>query len=265
MFDVEKYLHRLGYSGPTEPTETVLRTLHRSHLMTIPYDTRDGLNTSLLPDNLAGIDLDQCFEEIIIGGRGDVCFALNGLFRALLAELGFEVMRIAASVNAGTNLSPERSHMFTGVRLNGENFLVDVGFSGPSFVEPLRLVEEVQEQYGCTFQLAADESHWVLRRKARNSAWQDVYWFVFQDRDLAYWDGFTSIFADFFRDSAFNGTTVCSRATENGYRMLIGKRYLEVVDGVETVRALMRPAEYQQVLESVLGRPPGDEILSAPS
>jgi hypothetical protein len=35
--------------------------------------------------------------------------------------------------------------------------------------------------------------------------------------------------------------------------MLVGKRYLEVVDGVETARALVRPEAYREVLESLLG------------
>ncbi|HKS49202.1 MAG TPA: arylamine N-acetyltransferase [Amycolatopsis sp.] len=257
MFDVEKYLHRLGYAGPVEPTEAVLRELHKRHLMAIPYDTGSDLSTRPLPDNLARIDLDQCFEEVVVGGQGAYCFPLNGLFRALLAELGFEVSRISASISTGTTFSPDRLHLFTGVRLDGENFLADVGYSGPSFLEPLRLVEDVQKQYGCSFRLAAG-THRVLRRKARNGTWRDIYRFAFQDRDVQHWDGFSSLLSDSFSETVFRGTNICCRATENGHRMLAGKRYLEVVDGVETVRALTRPAEYQTVLESVLGgRPAG--------
>lgn len=256
MFDVEKYLSRLGYSGPAEPTEAVLRTLHKSHLMMIPYDIGRMLRRESPSHNLARIDLDQCFEDIVIGGRGAYCFALNGLFRALLTELGFDVLRISATVNLGATYSPDRFHVFTGVRLDGDNFLADVGFSGPSFLEPIRLVEEVQEQYGCSFQLSADEAQWTLRRKARNGTWRDLYRFVFQDRDIQYWDGFSSVLSAFASESDAAGTEIYCRATENGHRSLIGKRYLESVGGVETMRALMQPAEYRTVLESVLGGRP---------
>jgi amide synthase len=250
MFDVEKYLHRLGYSGPAEPSEAVLRELHKRHLMTIPYCIDD---VGFLPENLARIDVDQCFEDVVIGGRGSYCFPLNGLFRALLAELGFDVLRISASINHGTTFSPERLHLFTGVRLNGTNFLADVGYSGPSYLEPLRLVEDVQEQYGCLFQVVTDGAHRVVRRKARNGGWRDTYRFVFQDRDVEYWEGFSDVLTESFGESVSRGTKICCRATENGYRMLVGKRYLEVVDGVETVRALVRPEAYREVLESLLG------------
>lgn len=256
MFDVEKYLHRLGYSGPAEPTEAVLRTLHKSHLMTIPYDSGRMLHTASLPHNPARIDLDQCFEEIVIGSRGAYCFALNGLFRTLLTELGFEVLRISATVNLGMTYGPDRLHLFTGVRLDGENFLADVGYSGPSFLEPIRVVEEVQEQYGCSFQLAADGAQRTLRRKARNGTWRDLYRFVFQDRDIRYWDGFSSVLLALASELDPTGTEIYCRATENGHRSLIGKRYLEAVDGAETVRALVQPAEYRTVLESVLGGRP---------
>jgi hypothetical protein len=38
VFDTRVYLRRLGHSAPTEPTCDTLRRLHRSHLLTIPYD-----------------------------------------------------------------------------------------------------------------------------------------------------------------------------------------------------------------------------------
>jgi amide synthase len=261
MFDVEKYLSRLGYSGPAEPTEAVLRTLHKSHLMTSPYDVGRMLRGESPSHNLARIDLDQCFEDIVIGGRGAYCFALNGLFRALLTELGFDVLCISATVNLGPAYSPDGFHLFTGVRLDGENFLADVGYSGPSFLEPIRLTEEVQEQYGCSFQLAADEDQWTLRRKARNGTWRDLYKFVFEDRDIEYWDGFLTVLSAFVSESDAAATEIYCRATENGHRWLVGKRYLESVDGVETMRALMRPAEYRAVLESVLGGGPDHGTL----
>ncbi len=263
MFDVEKYLHRLGYSGPAEPTEAVLRTLHKSHLMTIPYDSGRMIRTDSLPDNPARIDLDQCFDDIVLGGGGAYCFALNGLFRALLAELGFEVLRISATVNFGPAYGPDGLHMFTGVRLDGEDFLVDVGYSGPSFLEPLRLVEEVQEQYGCSFQLATDGVNRTLRRKARNGNWRDLYRFVFQNQETQYWDGYSSVLSALMRESDPTGTEIYCRATENGHHSLIGKRFVEVVDGVESMRALVRPAEYRTVLESVLGGEPDDGTLPA--
>lgn len=265
MFDVEKYLHRLGHSGPAEPTEAVLRTLHKSHLMTIPYDSGRMHRTDSLSHNPARIDLDQCFEEIVIGGQGAYCYALNGLFRALLTELGFDVLRISATVNLGPAFGPDRLHLFTGVRLDGENFLVDVGYSGPSFLEPVRLGEEVQEQYGCSFQLAVDGDRHTLRRKARNGTWRDLYRFVFQDRDIQYWDGFSSIISGLLSESGPTGTEIYCRATEDGHLSLVGKRYVEVVDGVETMRALVRPADYRTALESVLGGRPDDGTLPAPS
>lgn len=263
MFDVEKYLHRLGYSGPVEPTEAVLRTLHKSHVMTIPYDSGRMHRTGSITHNPARIDLDQCFEDIVIGGQGAYCFALNGLFRALLTELGFDVMRISATVNLGPAYGPERLHLFNGVRLDGEDFLADVGYSGPSFLEPIRLVDEVQEQYGCSFQLAADGGTRTLRRKPRNGTWRDLYRFVFQDRDIRDWDGFSSVLSDLMSESEPTGTEIYCRATGNGHRSLVGKRFVEVVDGVESMRALVRPAEYRTVLESLLGGRPDDGTLPA--
>ncbi|GDY51459.1 hypothetical protein SVIO_020820 [Streptomyces violaceusniger] len=38
MFDVAKYLRRIGVEGTPPPTLDTLRHLHKRHLMAVPYD-----------------------------------------------------------------------------------------------------------------------------------------------------------------------------------------------------------------------------------
>ncbi len=48
------------------------------------------------------------------------------------------------------------------------------------------------------------------------------------------------------------GTRIHSRAFDNGQMVLIGKRYLRVVDGVEEIKVLTSPSAFKQVVRQIL-------------
>ncbi|MFC3456069.1 arylamine N-acetyltransferase family protein [Amycolatopsis speibonae] len=254
MFDVDVYLRRLGHSGPREPTLSTLRTLHRAHLLAIPYDNnRFPEDGGELPYNLADLDHDHTFGKIVVRGAGGICFELNLLFKRLLDDLGFDTVQVSAGVpQAGGRFSPDLSHKFTLVTLDGVRWLADVGFAGPSYLLPLELSPMVQTQYGCQFRVdGQDGLHTVLRR-SRSLDWHPVYRFEPQARETSDWDGFTEHFEHYLDDAVIANTSMLCRADEHGHRALVGRRYLTVDDGKETVVALTDPAEYERVVAAIL-------------
>ncbi|MFK0152847.1 arylamine N-acetyltransferase [Streptomyces sp. NPDC090499] len=77
-----------------------------------------------------------------------VCFELGRLFSRLPQDLGFEVQFLSAGVcGPDGKFGPDLQHLFHCVHHQGDVWLVDVGFSGPSFLEPLRVSADVQEQF----------------------------------------------------------------------------------------------------------------------
>jgi hypothetical protein len=67
--------------------------------------------------------------------------------------------------------SPDFDHMTLVVTLN-RRWLVDVGF-GDSFVEPLLLDEEIEQQQGTqTFRIISADSHLVLMRRSGAEEWK---------------------------------------------------------------------------------------------
>lgn len=258
MFDLDVYLRRLGHTGPREPTISTLRTLHRAHLLAIPYDnSRFPEQGGELPYNLADLDHDITFDKIVVRGVGGICFELNLLFKRLLDELGFDTMQVSAGVlqDRGT-FSPELSHKFTIVTLGGTRWLADVGFAGPSYLLPLELSPAVQTQYGCQFRVdEQDGLHTVLRR-SRSTDWQPVYRFELKARETSEWDGFTERFGRYLDETVIANTTMLCRASEHGHRLLVGRRYLTVEHGEETVIALTDPAEYRRVVAGMLDTSP---------
>lgn len=121
--DVDAYLARIGYHGPVDPTAAALAALQRAHLLNVPFESLDqhlGVPISLEPDDL--------FDKIVTRRRGGFCYELNGLFAALLGELGFEVSLLEARpFRRDATLAPRFAHLALGVSLE-RRWLVDVGF-----------------------------------------------------------------------------------------------------------------------------------------
>ncbi|MFD5269975.1 arylamine N-acetyltransferase [Streptomyces sp. NPDC058335] len=270
MFDVGAYLAHLQYEGPVPaPTLETLRDLHKRHLMHVPFD--NALNSAedrgLAVWQEVDIDVDETFDSVITGRRGGVCYELNGLFRRLLTDLGFEVGILAGAViQVDGQFGPELEHIFNLVELDGDRWLVDVGLAGPSYLEPLRLTDdEVQEQYGVGYRLVPqddgedtaadgtdDNRYRVLQRRSRGEEWRNVYRFKPQLRKIEDWTDPAYELVEFPAELLAVGTLIRSRAFDNGQMVLIGKRYVRVVDGVEEVKVLVDRDLYKATTDAIL-------------
>lgn len=250
MFDVKTYLSRLGHQGPAEPTLETLRAIHKKHLLSIAFDNSRNADRGFEVFGDIRIDEDAVFEEIVIGGRGGVCYELNGLLRRLLTDLGFDVRILGAQLNGG--LGPELEHVFSCVHLDGETWLVDVGLAGPSFLEPLRITDHVQSQYGVDYRLVPDGEYQILQRRSQNADWSPIYRFILQDRDLSEWLALIPTLETFPAELAMVGTRMHSRALDNGQMVLIGRRYVKVEDGKDEICVLVKDDQYRSVVDRIL-------------
>lgn len=254
VFSVDAYLKALEFRGTPDPTWETLRDLHKRHLMTVPYDS--SLNTGRGTALWAGVDIDvdAAFDAIVVGGRGGVCYELNGLFRHLLDRLGYETGVLAAGIRQVDNtFGPDLEHVFNFVRLDGRLLLVDVGFVGPSYLEPLPVEPEtVTHQYGTDYRIVRADGYHIVERKGRTGGWRPVYRFHPDPRDLAEWLAPTAELEAFARQLAGSGIVVRGRAFDNGQRILIGKRLVSVDGGHERMRGVVDPEDHARVLADIL-------------
>jgi amide synthase len=258
MLNVDSYLKHLGYTGSVEPSAAALRELHKRQMMTVPFDnSRNAAKGLKIWEHVdAGA---EAFYEMLIGeGRGGVCHELSGLFRGLLGELGYDVTIISSGVRgANDEFGPDLEHMLSLVRLGEELWLVDVGFAGPSFIEPIRVSPDVQSQYGFDYRVVEDGDYLVLDRRTKDKDWHAVYRFTLQERDLREWKAIASgenddPFWHWAGEMIAAGTLIYGRAYETGQLLLVGRRYLKAEDGAEQVRVLAKNDEYQAVIRHVL-------------
>ncbi|AUI61939.1 arylamine N-acetyltransferase [Amycolatopsis sp. BJA-103] len=131
--DVAAYLDRLGLDRPASTDVAALRVLQERHLSVVPFE-----NLSIHLGEPIVLETEALFDKIVRRRRGGFCYELNGLFAALLRELGFDATLKAAKVfRPDGTLGPPFDHAAVRVELD-EPWLSDVGFGRFSRF-PLRL------------------------------------------------------------------------------------------------------------------------------
>jgi len=245
MMDITAYLQRIDYQGSPAPTAETLRALHRAHLLAVPFENLDiHLGRPII------LDEKRLFHKIVERRRGGFCYELNGLFAALLRELGFDVTLLSARVYDNGDFGPEFDHLVLLVQLE-ERWLADVGF-GDSFREPLRLDEPGDQiQDGCVYRIAHDGTDWTMLERGEEGIC-DGYKFTLQPRRLA-------DFADMCHyqqtspDSHFTQRRICSRATPEGRITLSDMKLIVSARGERRERLLDSQEEYAAMLREHFG------------
>jgi N-hydroxyarylamine O-acetyltransferase len=216
---VDSYLRRIEYDGPRQPSAANLRSLHRRHLFTVPFENLDI--PLAVPISL---DLARIYDKIVTRRRGGFCYELNGLFGELLRTMGFRVHMLSARVRREDGgFGPEFDHMLLKVELE-EPWLVDVGF-GDSFVDPIIFQAGGADQVnGHRYVVLPSGDEWRLLRQD-DQGQVPLYCF----RDVHHPLGEYQQMCDFHQsspESHFTRNWICSRATPDGRITLANMRLI---------------------------------------
>jgi len=245
--DIPAYLERIAYTGPLDVSPDTLRGLHLAHLCTVPFENLDiHLGRRLSLDGAA------LFDKIVARRRGGFCYELNGLFCALLRDLGFRVTMLSAEVARQTGgFSPAFDHLTLRVDLD-EPWLADVGF-GNGFRLPVRLNDAAdQPQGGSAYLIITDGDYRVLLRRDAGGDWTPQYRFTIQPHTLP---EFTERchFHQTSPESHFTQGRICTLATPEGRVTLSGMRLIVTTPAGRTESDLNGEAEYAATLRERFG------------
>ena len=224
--DVKQYLERINIKTIQQANYSFLAQLQLNHLLAVPFenlDIRQGIKIIL--------DERRFYEKIVHRHRGGFCYELNGLFRWLLAELGFSVSMASGLVyiTSDDRFSQEFDHIVLLVQMD-KTFLVDVGF-GDCFRKPLALPDGSEEDVSGTYRIippGPDQDVYLLQRRNKEG-WQPVYSFTLYPRQLIDFSEM-SVFNQTSPSSHFTQQTVCSAATEKG-RVTLSEDTLTITEG----------------------------------
>jgi len=180
--DLDAYFHRIGFSGPREPTIETLQTLNRLHPKAIAFENLNPLMG--WPVNLDAASLEQ---KLVRDGRGGYCYEHNLLFSRVLDALGFEVKNLAGRVVWGRSLDATTPllHSLMLVSLDGVSYVADVGFGVGSLTAPLRLEANIEQPTPHeTYRLAAIGDEYVVQVRIRDE-WAAMYRFRIAEQFLS--------------------------------------------------------------------------------
>jgi len=176
---VQGYLDRIGFEGEPKADFETLCKLQKAHIYSVPYE-----NVDIRAGKYVSVHLPDIYDKVVKKRRGGYCFELNGLFSWLLRCIGFEVTEYYGRYLLGEPVPvPMRRHRICCVRLDGKDYLVDVGVGVKAPVYPLLFEENtVQVQDGEEFRLVF---HPVLRwcvEGIYKGKWDRLYSFTRDDQ-----------------------------------------------------------------------------------
>lgn len=173
-FDLDAYLQRIRYSGPTTANLAVLHDIIRQHMMHIPFEGIDVLLNRGVRIDAAGLT-----QKMIHDKRGGYCFEQSGLMRLALQAMGFPVHQGLARVwlrrNPDIDTPGAATHTSLRVEADGRTWLVDVGFGSFMPAEPIPFLLDqplptVWGNYGLT-----RTANGYLLRSLHQGEWQPLY------------------------------------------------------------------------------------------
>jgi N-hydroxyarylamine O-acetyltransferase len=252
MVDLELYCARIGTRGPLVPSFDILTVLIEHHLAAIPFE-----NIDILLDRGIDISAEAVEAKLIARRRGGYCYEHNGLFKRVLAAIGFEVASLAARV---VWMMPEdakplpRTHMALRVTLEGEPLLVDVGFGGNVPSSPLRLSETAPQttRHGPFRVMPRGRIHIVEAQL--DGQWQPLYHLSSDpllDVDFEPLNWFTSTNPG----SAFRKNLMVARTTSDARLSLMNRRLTVRQRGGPVERRDLEAVEIERALTDVFRIP----------
>jgi N-hydroxyarylamine O-acetyltransferase len=242
--DIQAYYDRIGFTDEARADVATLRALHRAHLQAIPYDSLDvqlGRPVSLDPE--------AAFDKIVVRRRGGWCYEMNGLFGAVLQQIGFKVTRMAgAAVRELRGDFMNASHLVLLVEaesLPDGPWIADVGF-GDGALEPFPLAEGAMSFEGYDFRLERlDERWWRFHNHEFGGA--KSFDFVVEPAEQAQLQEKCDWLHD-APDSPFVQNLICQRYRGGEILQLIGRSFRRIEGGVKQERLIESAEELVDVL-----------------
>jgi len=241
--NLNNYLRRILFHGKPKVDHDTLVILHKKHLQTVPFE-----NLDIPLGRKIELNLEKLERKIVSNLRGGFCYELNGLFYALLKEIGFEVKMISARVFGDEKIGQEFDHMALVVSLD-EDWLVDVGF-GDNFLEPIRMELGLkQKDPGGYFVIKEHDSTYLRLEASKDDlAYTPKYLFSLAERQLEDYAGMCE-YHQTSLESSFTRERKCTLATETGRVTIRDNNFIQTVDGRIKNRKIANDEEFRQILK----------------
>ena len=227
---INEYLARIEVPRPSALDAEALRTLHRAHLLTVPFE-----NLSIHLSEPISLEEPDLLGKVVTRRRGGFCYELNGAFALLLEALGATVGRAAGRVYGDGRLGPPFDHLALVVRLaDGTGpWLADVGFGSHSTFPLLLERRDAQQDPAGSFQITDTDAGDV--EVCRDGKPQ--YRLELRERELADF-GPTCWWQQTSPLSHFTQNVICSLPRTDGRISISGRTLITTSGGIRSEQEL---------------------------
>lgn len=245
--NLDLYFQRVGFNQIPKTDFETLRQLHRGHIFNIPFE-----NFDVLFGKPPKLDTSSIFKKLVTDKRGGYCFEMNGLFQAVLEQLGFSTKAHIARVLMGSSPleTKAQSHQVLTVECDNKTYFADVGFGGGGLIEPILLELGVEHQQSAeAIQLDFEDGRYFLRTGIKGQ-WVNTYCFTLAECypiDFVVANHYTATHPD----SKFTKQVVCNRRTVDGGYFLAGRELKRRQGQSSETQSLEGPEEYLTLLKEV--------------
>ena len=251
--DLDAYLARIAFDRGSRPAgrRPDLATLQQLALLHPCAIAFENLNPLLRRPVL--LDIGSIQQKLVKDGRGGWCFEHNLLLGTALTALGYDVTGLSARVlwNVPPGVVRGRSHMVLHVTIDGQSFIVDSGFGGPTPTAPLLLEAGVEQTSPHEpLRLTAMGGAFLLEARLEGT-WKALYAFDLQPQALADYQ-MPNWYLCTHPESHFLGRLVAARVQrDRRYALRNADLAVHFPNGVTERRALTSGAEIRQALEDL--------------
>ncbi len=248
LFNLVDYFKRIHYSGENQVSAATLKQLHLGHVMAIPFE-----NLDVYARKPISLELDDIFRKIVINHRGGYCFEMNGLFAAVLTEMGFSVSSHLARVYQGSFDHSGKTHRVLLVKADDQAWLCDVGFGGNGLVAPLLFEEGLEQEHLGRCHRVMTDSDYGYRVEFKTAAgFEPIYAFTQEaccPADFLIANHYTATYPESF----FRQAMMCALVTETG-KITYLDGHLKIIDGETlTETTITGDTEIKDALKSYFG------------
>jgi N-hydroxyarylamine O-acetyltransferase len=229
-----------------------LNQLHLKHCFTIPFE-----NLSIMLGKFPSLEKEDLRHKILVKNHGGYCFELNGLLYELLKELGFEVYCLCARILFGSVRVSYRSHQILLVRLEGQNYILDVGYRSGILI-PLPLIfNKAFEQHSECFRFLEKpnnqgfQNEVVLQKKILGT-WEDLYSFYLTPYEPIDFKPLNLCTAT-LPNSTFTSKRIVSLKTVTGSKSLLDNILVELKNGVKSEKKIQTSGANAKILADEFG------------
>lgn len=257
-FPIDLYLKRIGLNTLPSPNVEGLHSLAKAQSSGITFE-----NLDVLANIPIRIDLESISEKILKSGRGGYCFELNGLLGNALQAAGFTFEPRLARVTYRRPEPGPKTHLVYVVKIENQNWLVDVGFGGPGLIEPALFEANTEfEQNGTLFRFVLEKNgEFHLQRKTMDE-WIGIYMVTHEPVmpiDLEVVNHFVST----WERSPFRSIFMCVSPRKNGVLTIHGQDLVHLDHNLNAVarRTIQDLADLKEIMNSQFHIQVPDSVL----